>query len=541
VTFFVTAICNVISVIIAFLFSRAAVILAQKWIAHKHTTTSSIAFFASLKHHRAPPLSLRKWGKTQLFLVALFYSHIFTYVTPGLAVLLTPIVFNRKVAVTGTELDFGSVDTTCIDWFNNNTIPHQCDWQTYKGEDTIEYTNCLDENQLVDVLESGRGNILSLLSNNTVSLTYTQLGGGLHFLGSMRGVLATGPNGVFGFNTLSTNSFADAATAPELFYNYTLELQGVANNVTCAYDTISPITYSAVFSAAPSSLWSYNGSCPSGQDVLPPSTVFTVPSSNNSLGYWACGSSGSYTVYLTGRKEYAAGIGNITCTVAPYQPALFGLQYTGQSSLFSFTTKEPISTATTSTELVDRTFLALGANIQEAQSYQANAVAESVITFGVKSFNQMPYKQNDTYLRLYEAMIRGVFDYEATYIRLIYSAVGSSGGQAPAPPSCMRVINGSANYEVYGWFASRHVAAYLVPATLINLTTLVILFIAACIADEDGTKRLPSFDPTNPVKLVQSSAPSAGDSPTDHVLALGRNMNGEYGVWPKHKVVSSAV
>jgi hypothetical protein len=31
--------------------------------------------------------------------------------------------------VTGTELDFGSVDTTCIDWFNNNTIPHQCDWQ----------------------------------------------------------------------------------------------------------------------------------------------------------------------------------------------------------------------------------------------------------------------------------------------------------------------------------------------------------------------------------------------------------------------------
>jgi len=65
----------------------------------------------------------------------------------------------------------------------------------------MDYTNCLGENQMVDVLESGRGNvglnlfrqqwdlsslqILSLLSNNSDSHTLSQLGarGGPRILG----------------------------------------------------------------------------------------------------------------------------------------------------------------------------------------------------------------------------------------------------------------------------------------------------------------------------------------------------------------------
>jgi hypothetical protein len=43
---------------------------------------------------------------------------------------------------------------------------------------------------------------------------------------------------------------------------------------------------------------------------------------------------------------------------------------------------------------------------------QANLVAESVITYGVKNFNLPPYNQNPEYLRLYEAMIQGILDYE---------------------------------------------------------------------------------------------------------------------------------
>jgi hypothetical protein len=79
--------------------------------------------------------------------------------------------------------------------------------------------------------------MLSLHSNNNVSISLTQLGGvnGLRLLGSLRGVLPIGPNGATDFDTVPASSFKDAMTAPDLFYDYTLELQGVFNNVTCAY------------------------------------------------------------------------------------------------------------------------------------------------------------------------------------------------------------------------------------------------------------------------------------------------------------------
>ena len=39
-------------------------------------------------------------------------------------------------------------------------------------------------------------------------------------------------------------------------------------------------------------------------------------------------------------------------------------------------------------------------------------MAESVITFGVKNFNLPPFIQNTEYLRLCEAMIQGILDYQ---------------------------------------------------------------------------------------------------------------------------------
>lgn len=391
----------------------------------------------------------------------------------------------------------------------------------------------------MDVLESGRGSvswslyqphvvhadghldrqILSLLSNNDISLAYTQLGGtnGLHFLGSMRGVLAIGPDGVPAFDTLSSTSFTNGANIPGLFYNYTLELQGITSNVSCEYDSTSPIEYFLTSSG----LWQYNATCPPGQDVLVNAT-FLVPPSSNSLGFWACQTSAagdSYRLYLRGSKNYAQGIGNITCTLLPFKPAVYALQYTGQAGTFDFTPQVPISTAPgTSTELLKRTVMGLGSNIVEAQSITANLVAESVITYGVKSFGLQPYVQDEQYLRLYEAMIRGVLDYEvraqlllgfmsypidqATYIRLIYSTKISASGVTPAPSSCLRVVDGSADVEVFGWIANHNTAAYLIPITFINLTTLVVLIVAMRIEDDDGRRLLPRLDPTDPETLI---------------------------------------
>lgn len=127
VTFFVTHISGLLSAIIIALFSRAVVILARKWISHRDTTTSHITFFTSLRTQHAPPASFLQ-GKSHLFLMILFYNTIFTFVTPGLDALLSPAVFVRTNTLTGTELDFGSTDDTCLSWFNSNTIPHFCDW-----------------------------------------------------------------------------------------------------------------------------------------------------------------------------------------------------------------------------------------------------------------------------------------------------------------------------------------------------------------------------------------------------------------------------
>lgn len=205
-----------------------------------------------------------------------------------------------------------------------------------------------------------------------------------------------------------------------LSYNYTLDLQGIYSNVTCAYDTRSPIVYAL----APSGFWEYYARCPRGQTVLENAT-YLVPPSKSSLGFWACKaleSRDSYTLYLRGSKNYTHGIGNITCTLAPFQPAVHSLQYTAKSNIFNFTSPKPIAIAPgTSTELLKRTVMGLGSHFVEAQTMASNLVAETVISLGVESFGLMPYVQNETYLRLYEALIEGILDYEVIYfIQLVY-------------------------------------------------------------------------------------------------------------------------
>lgn len=245
----------------------------------------------------------------------------------------------------------------------------------------MSYTTCLEENQLVDVLDAARGNvrasvtnfqascltffrqILSRLSNNTVSLTYTQLGAvnGLHLLGSTRGMLPIGPNGIPAFDTVLPSPFTKAAVDSFLPYNYSLDLQGITNNVSCSYATDSPVTIGLPF-APITYVYQFNGTCPTGQDFLG-TTAWTTIASANTLGFWACETSTSgdaYNVYLRGIKNYNASIGNITCTVEPALPAVFKLDYAGSSGVFNSTQKAISTSPGTSTELVRRAIGSLG-------------------------------------------------------------------------------------------------------------------------------------------------------------------------------------
>jgi hypothetical protein len=259
---------------------------------------------------------------------------------------------------------------------------------------------------------------LSLISNNSESLAFSQLGAtdGLHFLGPIRGVLPPGPlaNGVPTLNTLSYPSVLDNTDpkAEKIYYNYTLDLQGLTSDIKCIYDTQSPVDFLLVPGGSPF-VYQYTGTCSGLEDVLQNSTLI-VPNSNHSLGFWACkvpGNSEQYLLYLRGRVDYENAIGNITCTLSTMQPAIFPVAYQSRSGYFSsqnYTT----TFANTSSDIILRAIKGIGAVIYESQNTQSNLVAESVITFGVKSYDLPPNNQNETYLQLYGAMFQGILEYE---------------------------------------------------------------------------------------------------------------------------------
>lgn len=205
-------------------------------------------------------------------------------------------------------------------------------------------------------------------------------------------------------------------------YNYTLELQGISTNVTCAYTSDSPVNVTIPLT----NVWQTNGTCPPGQDLFLDNTTFISIPSNNYLGLWACltePSADSYNLYFRGvGTYYTPEIGNITCTVSPFRPTVFPLTYTGQAGIF--TAQAPIaSSPSSSPELGLPLVKSLGSVVWEAQSLNSNLVAESIITAGVKSFNLPPDMPTIEYLRLYEKMIEGIFDYEVRSIYYLSSSL----------------------------------------------------------------------------------------------------------------------
>ena len=256
-------------------------------------------------------------------------------------------------------------------------------------------------------------------SNNSQSLTFSQLGNddGLHFLGSIRGVLPIGPNGVPAFDTLQSSPFSDPVLREAMLsYNYTLNLQGLTSNVSCIYDTESPIRVSALVPNSSVAL-QVTSTCPGAAQVMTNVTFLPAINSNNTLTYWACQSppnsttTPQYFVYLRGFNFYEQAIGNITCNISPIHPGTFPATYQSVQDVFlleNSNTTSPLSF----TGLIEESLTGLGAIMSQGQNWQANEVAESVITFGVKSFELQPYVKVSEYLRLYEAMIQGIIDYE---------------------------------------------------------------------------------------------------------------------------------
>ena len=328
----------------------------------------------------------------------------------------------------------------------------------------------------------------------------------------MRGVLPTGPNGLDGLDTLQPFPLSNPQTkASILSYNYTLDHQGLASNITCIYDKSSPIRFQAV--ANNTRLVAYNGSCDGLADVLTNVIQLLAPNFDKTLTFWACKSvpngeeDPAYYIYLRGRVYYADAIGNITCTIFP-KPAVFPVTYQSNKQIFS--SKEPIQTSrSTFSGFIDKAVIGMAGIVEEAQGLQNNLVAESIISFGVQSFKLPPYLQNEQYLRLYEAMIQGILvdqvcpfrvislfsltlSLQITYTRFLYSTI------ANPPSSCLRTVNGSLTAEVIGWFAKPVLILFLMPMTILNLASLIIILIARSRAKGDCHE----FDPTDLMPLI---------------------------------------
>ena len=330
----------------------------------------------------------------------------------------------------------------------------------------------------------------------------------------MRGVLPTGPNGLNGFDTLQPFPLSDPQTkASILSYNYTLDHQGLASNITCVHDQSSPIRFSAV----PNNtlMVAYNATCDGLglADALMNVVQFVALNTDNTLTFWACKSVPNgeedlaYYIYLRGRVNYAETIGNITCTVFP-KPAIFPVTYQSNKQIFS--SKEPIQTSrATFSGFIDSALYALGSIVAEGQGLHSNLVAESIFSSGYQSFGLPPYAQNEGYLRLYEAMIQGILmdqvcpfsvtslfsltaSLQVTYARFLYSTISNP------PFSCLRTVNGSLTAEVIGWFAKPVLILFLMPMTILNLASLIIILITRSRA-KGGCHE---FDPTDLVPLI---------------------------------------
>lgn len=85
---------------------------------------------------------------------------------------------------------------------------------------------------------------------------------------------------------------------------------------------------------------------------------------------------------------------------------------------------------------------------------------------------------------------------KVTYTRLIYNLY--SGTKDPAPSSCYRSVKGTFNYQILGWSVNADHIGFLMPLTIVNLASLV-LMIFAILGTKSGSYK---YDPVNAKSLV---------------------------------------
>jgi len=388
-----------------------------------------------------------------------------------------------------------------------------------------------------------------LFSNNSETLVLGEFGAfaysSLRFLGPPRGIVPIAPaNSRLGLKALEPSPLSSAEKNTAIIsYNYTFNHQGLTIDTNCTYDTQSPIRFSTV----PNNTLSLvvNSSCNEiGLAEVPLAPDHSTLNTNHTLTFWACKSiptrekDTAYYIYLRGRGDYETEIGNISCTVSPV-PAVFPVTY--QSSTRIFSTQEQVTTSTpakTFSDVIEFAISSLGSVVQQAQTRSANMVAAIVRDFTLKAsvFSPMVYEPNEHYLPWYAAMIQGILVDQVctannssplllmvipqvTLIRFLYTILN---GTVP-PASCIRTMNGMMNAEVTGWVAKPVHIGFLMPMTILNLSSLIIVLISIAKA-KGGCHELDLTDPRTLVFAESSLDESEPSGWADSVLYRSREV-----------------
>ena len=162
ISFFITLLGNIVSIIVGIIFSTAVVHFSQEWATNNdHVTVFHVSLISAFTNQSWP------WGiKDHRYLlvrnrwlpVVLAGACItaFALVPSGTTSLIAPVSFNRNWLLNGTELDFAPTAADCVDWFTANGEPDPCDPALFGAQDE----GCDDgKNQRVGLLESSRRSV----------------------------------------------------------------------------------------------------------------------------------------------------------------------------------------------------------------------------------------------------------------------------------------------------------------------------------------------------------------------------------------------
>jgi hypothetical protein len=162
ISFVITLLGNIVSIIIGIIFSAAVVRSSQEWATNNdHITVFHISLISAFRNQSWP------WGiKDHKYLLApnrwlpvvLAGGCIATFalVPSGTTSLITSVSFYRTWNLTGTELDFSNAD--CVHSLAETimVLGGSCDWRGFGG---LQSGGCGGNDRLLDLLESGRSSV----------------------------------------------------------------------------------------------------------------------------------------------------------------------------------------------------------------------------------------------------------------------------------------------------------------------------------------------------------------------------------------------